>query len=107
MLFRSYDRFFAPAGVLPRRMITVEVIEAIIELVRSGYGLSILQRDLVTPSLERGELAWAALNDGLDIAWNAIVRPAEPEGSEVNQMVTELTSWMTTQRNAENFQDLP
>ncbi|MEB0271713.1 LysR family transcriptional regulator [Pseudomonas sp. 5B4] len=103
----EYDRFFAPAGVLPRRMITVEVIEAIIELVRSGYGLSILQRDLVTPSLERGELAWAALNDGLDIAWNAIVRPAEPEGSEVNQMVTELTSWMTTQRNAENFQDLP
>jgi LysR family transcriptional regulator for metE and metH len=38
-------------------MITVELIEAIVELVRSGYGISILQRDLVTPSLERGELA--------------------------------------------------
>ncbi|MNG06125.1 hypothetical protein D3C84_893490 [compost metagenome] len=61
---------------------------------RSGYGISILQRDLVTPSLERGELAWAALNDGLDIAWNAIVRPSEREDSEVNKMVTELDAWI-------------
>ena len=90
----EYDRFFAPASFLPRRMITVELIEAIVELVRSGYGISILQRDLVTPSLERGELAWAALNEGLDIAWNAIIRPSEAEGSEVNQMVTELSNWI-------------
>ena len=75
-------------------MITVELIEAIVELVRSGYGISILQRDLVSPSLERGELAWAALNDGLDIAWNAIVRPSEREDSEVNKMVTELDTWI-------------
>ena len=95
----EYDRFFAPASILPRRMITVELIEAIVELVRSGYGISILQRDLVTPSLERGELAWAALNDGLDIAWNAIVRPSEREDSEVNNMVTELSTWI---KNAGN-----
>ncbi|MNY50448.1 hypothetical protein D3C86_1859520 [compost metagenome] len=48
----------------------------------------------MTPSLERGELAWAALNDGLDIAWNAIVRPSEREDSEVNKMVTELDAWI-------------
>ena len=90
----EYDRFFAPASILPRRMITVELIEAIVELVRSGYGISILQRDLVAPSLERGELAWASLNDGLDIAWNAIIRPSEREDSEVNKMVTELDSWI-------------
>jgi LysR family transcriptional regulator for metE and metH len=77
-------------------MITVELIEAIVELVRSGYGISILQRDLVTPSLERGELAWAALNEGLDIAWNAIIRPSEPESSEVHKMVGELASWVET-----------
>jgi LysR family transcriptional regulator for metE and metH len=70
--------------------------------VRSGYGISILQRDLVTPSLERGELAWAALNDGLDIAWNAIIRPSEPEGSEVNQLVCELTSWIKHAGKSEN-----
>jgi LysR family transcriptional regulator for metE and metH len=75
-------------------MITVELIEAIVELVRSGYGISILQRDLVTPSLERGELAWAALNEGLDIAWNAIIRPSEREDSEVNKMITELDIWI-------------
>jgi LysR family transcriptional regulator for metE and metH len=72
----------------------VELIEAIVELVRSGYGISILQRDLVSPSLERGELAWAALNDGLDIAWNAIVRPSERQDSEVNRMVMELETWI-------------
>lgn len=72
----------------------MELIEAIVELVRSGYGISILQRDLVTPSLERGELAWAALNDGLDIAWNAIVRPSEREDGEVNRMVRELSGWI-------------
>ncbi len=90
----EYDRFFAPAATLPRRMITVELIEAIVELVRSGYGVSILQRDLVAPSLERGELAWAKLNDGLDIAWNAIIRPQEPTGSDVHQLVAELTKWL-------------
>jgi LysR family transcriptional regulator for metE and metH len=95
----EYDRFFAPAGTLPRRMVTVELIEAIIELVRSGYGVSILQRDLVAPSLERGELAWAALNDGLDIAWNAIIRPHEPAGSEVHQLVAELMKWLKRPSN--------
>ncbi|MFK0088654.1 LysR family transcriptional regulator [Pseudomonas sp. NPDC090755] len=90
----EYDRFFAPASILPRRMITVELIEAIVELVRSGHGISILQRDLVAPSLARGELAWAALNDGLDIAWNAIIRPSEPQSSEVHQMVAALTDWV-------------
>jgi hypothetical protein len=57
--------------------------------------------DLVTPSLERGELAWAALNDGLDIAWNAIVRPSEREDSEVNKMVTELSAWIKDAGNPE------
>jgi LysR family transcriptional regulator for metE and metH len=93
----EYDRFFAPANTLPRRMITVELIEAMVELVRSGYGVSILQRDLVAPSLERGELAWADLNDGLDIAWNAIIRPHEPAGSEAHQLVAELTRWLKRQ----------
>ncbi|MNJ04045.1 hypothetical protein D3C73_1646230 [compost metagenome] len=48
----------------------------------------------MSPSLERGELAWAALNDGLDIAWNAIVRPSERQDSEVNRMVMELETWI-------------
>lgn len=96
----EYDRFFAPAGVLPRRMITVELIEAIVELVRSGSGVSILQRDLVAPSLERGDLAWAALNDGLDISWNAIIRPHEPADGEVHRMVAELTRWLKRSKSA-------
>ena len=45
---------------------------------------------------------WAALNDGLDIAWNAIIRPSEAEGSEVNQMVSELTSWIRHLKKSEN-----
>ena len=97
----EYDRFFAPAGVLPRRMITVELIEAIVELVRSGSGVSILQRDLVAPSLERGDLAWAALNDGLDISWNAIIRPHEPADGEVHRMVAELTRWLKRSKGAQ------
>lgn len=99
----EYDRFFAPASILPRRMITVELIEAIVELVRSGYGISILQRDLVIPSLERGELTWAHLNEGLDIAWNAIIRPSEDEQSEVSLMTKELASWVASQNNPQKF----
>lgn len=64
----------------------------------SGYSISIsisiLQRDMVTPSLERWEVAWAALNDGLDIAWNVIVRPSERDDSEVNKMDSELGAWL-------------
>lgn len=98
----EYDRFFAPAGILPRRMITVELIEAIVELVKSGYGVSILQRDLVAPSLDRGELAWADLNDGLDISWNAIIRPQEAAGSDVHQVVDELRRWLKASSRSTN-----
>jgi hypothetical protein len=63
------------------------------------YAASLLPS--VPPSLERGELAWAALNDGLDIAWNAIVRPSEREDSEVNKMVTELSTWIKDTGNPE------
>lgn len=57
------------------------------------YAASLLPS--VTPSLERGEL------DGLDIAWNAIVRPSEREDSEVNKMVTELSTWIKDTGNPE------
>lgn len=57
------------------------------------YAASLLPS--VPPSLERGEL------DGLDIAWNAIVRSSEREDSEVNKMVTELSTWIKDTGNPE------
>ncbi len=71
----EHDRLFRPADVHPRRYITVELPEAIVELVSAGFGVSILAGWTVAPHVRWGNIASSRLTQtGLDIDWYAAFR---------------------------------
>jgi LysR family transcriptional regulator for metE and metH len=92
----EHDRFFTPFGLVPVRRTEVAIIEAVIELVRAGLGLTILSRDVVAPHLANGDLTWAHLGTGLSLGWSAMMRSDEPASGLVAQMVKLLTRWTKT-----------
>ena len=49
----EYERFIKPAQVSYRSMLKVELTEAIVELVKGGFGISILSRWAVNHYLQR------------------------------------------------------
>ena len=96
------DRFFAPHGAVPIHRTEVGIIEAVIEMVRAGLGLSILSRDVVAPHLVTGDLAWAHLGDGLSLRWSAMMRSNERANGPVAQTVKLMGRWAKArQKDAE------
>lgn len=66
------QKFLAPAGVAPRRIRSVVLTEAIIELVKAGLGVAVLARWSVAPQLASGELRGVRLTrDGFYREWSA------------------------------------
>jgi LysR family transcriptional regulator for metE and metH len=49
-------RFLLPAGVFPRQIQQIHVTEAIVELVKSGAGVSVMPKWAVAPELRAGEV---------------------------------------------------
>ncbi|HTI44826.1 MAG TPA: LysR family transcriptional regulator [Candidatus Nitrosotalea sp.] len=92
----EHDRFFTPFGLVPVRRTEIAIIEAVIELVRAGLGLTILGRDVVAPHLANGDLTWAHLGTGLSLGWSAMMRSDEPASGLVAQMVKLLARWTKT-----------
>ena len=64
----------APAGVTPKSMTKVPTIDAIIELVRAGMGVAVLNLRSVQPHLEADELTTVRLQkNGFNRSWYAAV----------------------------------
>jgi LysR family transcriptional regulator, regulator for metE and metH len=62
-----------PAGVRPRRVTELQLTEAIVELVRSGLGISILARWSLTTTLAAGDLVAVPLTEhGFQRMWYAM-----------------------------------
>lgn len=90
----EWQRLFRSARVRPRRMSVVGVPEAIIDLVRAGFGVSILSRWAVQPEIADGTLAARPLGpNGLDLNWWAVVRRDEPEDSPATRVARALVHW--------------
>jgi LysR family transcriptional regulator for metE and metH len=78
MVFRE---LLIPAGITPRRLSHIQLTEAIIEMVKAGLGIAVLQRWSAAPQLERGELVALPLtSSGRLRQWKAVWRrrPAPP-----------------------------
>ena len=85
------ERFMRPAGVFPRRMVTIELTEGICELVAAGFGVSILSRWAVAPYVADGRLVARRVGpDGLFIDWHASVRAGDPPDSPANRLAHAL-----------------
>lgn len=71
----EYDRVFRRAARPPRRDRRVEQIEAIVEMVKAGFGLSILTRWAMEPHLRAGTLLCKRVTEnGLQITWSMLTR---------------------------------
>ncbi len=88
------ERFMRPADTHPKRVVRVELPEAIVELVRAGLGVSILTRWAVAPHLDAGLLAATRLTKaGLPIEWVAAVRNADDAASPSHRLANALAAW--------------
>ena len=94
MTGHEHDRLFRPANVHPRRYITVELPEAIVELVAAGLGVSILAAWAVAPHLRFGTIASARVTvEGLGIDWYAALRDADGADSPGHRLAGVLAAW--------------
>ena len=90
----EHDRLFRPSGVHARRYVTVELPEAIIELVAAGFGVSILARWVVAPHVGCGSIAAARLtSEGIDIDWYAALRESDGPDSPGHRLARALAAW--------------
>jgi LysR family transcriptional regulator, regulator for metE and metH len=97
----EYDSFLKPAQVTYRKMLKVELTEAIIELVIGGFGISILSKWAVSPYLRSGALVAAKISrNGLFVDWHAVVRKSEPVDSPAWRMAQALKYWCESDRQA-------
>jgi LysR family transcriptional regulator for metE and metH len=80
-----------PAGVMPREISYVPATEALLELVRTGLGLSVVARWAVARRVRDGELAAVPLTQaGRRRTWSAAVRRTIADRSPVHVLVSLL-----------------
>lgn len=88
---REFERFFAPAGVEPTRVVRAGATEGVLALVGAGFGVTILTRLTVEPYLPRAPLALVPLGRrGLRIQWHGVVRRPEGPGSAAARVAQAL-----------------
>jgi LysR family transcriptional regulator for metE and metH len=79
---REFERLFEPSGVRPRKVLRAGHTEAVIALVRAGFGLTILTRRTAEPYLRPAGLVVIPLTaKGLFLEWHATLRREAFHGS--------------------------
>jgi LysR family transcriptional regulator for metE and metH len=76
-----FTRLLDPRGIVPRKVTAIQLTEAIVEMVKGGFGIAVLARWAVEPHLRDGSLLGLPLTqDGLRRQWSAVAirQPATP-----------------------------
>jgi LysR family transcriptional regulator for metE and metH len=69
-----FQKVLIPAGVTPRKVSRVQLTEAIIEMVRGGFGIAVLAKWIVEPFLKSGGLvALPITRKGVHRQWKAVM----------------------------------
>lgn len=88
------DRVWATEGVMPLLEETIGSIEAVCELIKAGFGISILSRWALKPQFEVGTLVPVQVTPaGLDMTWRALVRSDAPHDAPERRMAAALSDW--------------
>ncbi|MEP7347289.1 MAG: LysR family transcriptional regulator [Gemmatimonadaceae bacterium] len=78
----------APAGVVARETSYVPAVEALVEMVKSGIGISVIARWAVAPSLDDGSLVGIPLTaSGSRRTWSAAIRRGTVERSALRTLL--------------------
>lgn len=92
---REYARLFRPSNSYPNWGETVEVPEAIVEMVAAGLGTSVLAGWAVSGALASGRVVAAQVgNEGISIPWYAAIRAGDSAEDDYNrQVMATLAKW--------------
>jgi LysR family transcriptional regulator for metE and metH len=90
----EYERFIRPSGVVPHIVTVVEVTDAIVELISSGFGVSILSKWAVQSALESRRICAVSLGENrLELGWSALLRESEANKSVTRVVSRRLAQW--------------
>ncbi|NQZ32395.1 MAG: LysR family transcriptional regulator [Oceanospirillaceae bacterium] len=90
----EYERFIRPSGVVPHLVTVVEVTDAIVELIASGFGVSILSKWAVQSAIKNNSVAVMKVSaESLDLEWSALIRTSEPSSSTARILSARLAQW--------------
>jgi LysR family transcriptional regulator for metE and metH len=86
-----FRHFLGPAGVSPRRVLHVELTEAIIELVRARQGVTVLAGWLAGPAIRAGLVVGRALAPpGIRRTWYAAARATEIDAVHLAAFIDQI-----------------
>ena len=86
-----FTRFFTPAGVMPARVLQVELTEAILELVRARHGVAVLAAWAVRPEVDAGRVVALPLGPRrLRRRWYAAARPQQAALPYVREFIEQV-----------------
>ena len=78
----------------PRRLLNAGLTDAVVELVRAEFGLTILSRTTITPFLKDQDLVCLKLTkNGIPLQWNALYRSTNPRSDRLAWIVDRLRDW--------------
>jgi LysR family transcriptional regulator for metE and metH len=87
----EYERLFRPAGVEPQRFVLVGLTEAVIEMVRANYGVSVLSRWALGAAISEPNLKLLRVTrSGLSLRWYAAMRKSYPKTGVARGLVQAL-----------------
>ena len=90
----EYERFIRPSGVVPHLVTVVEVTDAIVELIASGFGVSILSKWAVQSAIKNNSVAVMKVSaESLDLEWSALIRTSEPSSSTARILSARWAQW--------------
>lgn len=93
---REFARLFRPSESYPRWAATVELPEAIVELVAAGRGISVLSAWAIRAHVDAGRVASARVGrDGVSVPWVAAIRAkdSEAQGAPARRVAQALADW--------------
>ncbi|WP_282609325.1 LysR family transcriptional regulator [Pelagibius sp. Alg239-R121] len=91
---REFARLFRPTESYPRWTATVELPEAIVELVAAGQGSSVLAGWAVRPAIEAGRIVGARVGkDGIEVPWQVLMRTEDEDNGPIMDVGQALATW--------------
>lgn len=91
---REFAKLFRPSGSYPRWTTTVELPEAIVELVAAGQGSSVLAGWAVRPAIKAGRIVGLRVGkDGIEVPWAALIRSEDKGAGPIHQVANALAQW--------------
>ena len=95
---REYAKLFRPNETYPNWTETVELPEAIVEMVAAGLGTSVLAGWAVQGAIDSGRIVGARVGPGgVSVPWYAVIRPdAAPEDQVTRAVAQALSDWCRT-----------